>query len=192
MKTAIEKADTLIEALGWIRKFRDKTTVIKLGGSVLANEDALNHLLLDIHFMETVGMRPVVIHGAGSRISAAMEQAGIAPRFVLGRRYTDESSLKIVERVLAEETNHAIAERFQKIGGRAKSLNFQSTPVLKGQLLELKDDSGDMVDLGYVGEVTDVDCELIETLCSDGQTPFIPSMCALTFSFCPSSVAHMQ
>lgn len=177
MKTAIEKADTLIEALGWIRKFRDKTTVIKLGGSVLANEDALNHLLLDIHFMETVGMRPVVVHGAGSRISAAMEQAGIEPRFVQGRRYTDAQSLDIVERVLATETNHALAERFEKIGGRAKPLNFQSTPVLKGELLNLEDESGEPVDLGFVGNVTEVDCDVIEELFKSGQTPFIPSMC---------------
>jgi len=177
LKTAIEKADTLIEALGWIRKFRDKTTVIKLGGSVLANEDALNHLLLDIHFMETVGMRPVVVHGGGARISAAMDVAGIEPRFVQGRRYTDQKTLDIVQRVLATETNHALAERYEIIGGRSKTLNFESTPVLQGQLLKLTDEDGEAVDLGFVGEVTKVDCGVIEDICHNGQTPFIPSMC---------------
>lgn len=177
MKTAIEKADTLIEALGWIRKFRDKTTVIKLGGSLLANQDALHHLLLDIHFMETVGMRPVIVHGAGSRISAAMDAAGIEPRFVQGRRYTDQQTLEIVERVLAVETNNDLAERFEKIGGRAKTLNYQSTPVLQGKLLKLADESGADVDLGFVGEVTKVDHAVINDLCHSGQTPFIPSMC---------------
>ena len=177
MKTAIEKANTLIEALGWIRKFRDKTTVIKLGGSVLADQDALHHLLLDIHFMETVGMRPVVVHGAGARISAAMDKAGIEPRFVQGRRFTDQATLDIVERVLSVETNHDLVERFEKIGGRAKSLNFESTPVLEGQLLELKNEDGADVELGFVGEVTRVDRKTIDELCHQGQTPFIPSMC---------------
>ena len=177
MKTAIEKANTLIEALGWIRKFRDKTTVIKLGGSLLANEDALHHLLLDIHFMETVGMCPVIVHGAGSRISAAMDSAGIEPRFVQGRRYTDQPTLEIVERVLGVETNNYLADKFEAIGGRAKTLNFESTPVLEGQLLNLVDEDGSNIDLGFVGEVTKVDQATIEQLCRDGQTPFIPSMC---------------
>jgi len=177
LKTAIEKANTLIEALGWIRKFRDKTTVIKLGGSLLANEDALHHLLLDIHFMETVGMRPVIVHGAGSRISTAMEKAGIEARFVQGRRYTDQQTLEIVERVLAVETNNDLANRFEKIGGRAVKLNFESTPVLEGKLLKLTGDDGAEIDLGMVGEVTKVDRLVIDDLSYAGQTPFIPSMC---------------
>ena len=77
MEEAIAKADTLIEALGWIRQFRDKVTVIKLGGSVMEDEIALRHVLIDIVFMETVGMRPVVVHGGGAAISRAMEAAGI-------------------------------------------------------------------------------------------------------------------
>ena len=177
MQQAIQKADTLIEALGWIRQFRDKTTVIKLGGSMLDDVDALHHILLDIHFMETVGMRPVVVHGGGSRISKAMKEAGVEPRFVQGRRYTDEQTLEIVERVLATETNHFLAEEFEKIGGRAMTLNFESTPVLTGKRLELTDESGDPVDLGYVGDVTKVDRLVIDNLCYAGQTPFIPSMC---------------
>ena len=82
MQDAIQKADTLIEALGWIRQFRGKTTVIKLGGSIMKDEDALRHVLVDIVFMETVGMRPVLVHGGGAAISAAMDQAGIAPNFI--------------------------------------------------------------------------------------------------------------
>jgi len=174
---AIEKADILIEALGWIRQFRDKTTVIKLGGSVLNDLDALRHTLLDIHFMETVGMRPVVVHGGGNRISQAMQEVGIEPRFVQGRRYTDEGTLAIVEKVLAEETNHELADIYEKIGGRAMTLNFLSTPVLYGKKLSLHDPEGNEVDLGWVGEVTRVDRQVIENLCYAGQVPFIPSMC---------------
>lgn len=173
----IRKADTLIEALGWIRQFRDKTTVIKLGGSILKDEDALNHLLLDIHFMETVGMRPVIVHGGGSRISEAMEKAGIAPNFIEGRRYTDQPTLEIVEKVLAEEINNELAERFEKIGGRAMTLNFQSTPVLTGEKLVIQDNEGDDIDLGFVGQLTHVDRLVIDNLCYAGQVPFIPSMC---------------
>ena len=114
MQDAIEKADVLIEALGWIRRFRDKVTVIKLGGSVMENENHLRHLLLDIVFMETVGMRPVVVHGGGAAISRAMDAAGLTPRFIQGRRYTDDATLAIVEQVLAYETCESIAKRIEE------------------------------------------------------------------------------
>ena len=174
---AIEKAKTLIEALDWIREFRDKTTVIKLGGSVLDNAESLHHILVDILFMETVGMRPVIVHGAGKRISRAMQDAGIAAKFIHGRRVTDQPTLEIVERVLAQETNEFLAKEFEKIGGRAMTLNFGSTPVLFGEPLELKSNEGIPVDLGYVGQVTKVDRLVIDNLCYAGQVPFIPSMC---------------
>ncbi len=177
MEAAIGKADTLIEALGWIRQFRDKITVIKLGGSILDNADMLRHILLDILFMETVGLRPVVVHGGGARINAAMQEAGIQPRFVQGRRYTDTATLGIVERVLAEETNEYLAAEFEKIGGRAMTLNFKSTPVLFGKQITLPGDDGTPIDLGFVGDVTEVDRLVIDNLCYAGQVPFIPSMC---------------
>src|ERR1700755_2821578 len=103
VQDAIEKADLLIEAMGWIRQFRDKITVIKLGGSVMEDPDSLRHLLVDIGFMETVGMRPLVVHGGGAAITRAMAEAKIEPRFIQGRRYTDDATLEIVERVLAGE-----------------------------------------------------------------------------------------
>ena len=139
---AIQKADTLIEALGWIRTFRDTTTVIKLGGSVLEHPDALRHLLLDIVFMTTLGMRVIVVHGGGKAISRAMDEAGIEPRFVQGRRYTDEATLDIVEKVLATELNHELVARLEEYGGRAMSLNFLSTNVLFGERLTLDGPDG--------------------------------------------------
>ena len=176
MQKAIEKADTLIEALAWIREFRGKTTVIKLGGSLLGDVDALHHILLDILFMESVGMRPVVVHGGGKEVSAAMADAGITPRFVQGRRYTDDATLDIVEKVLATEVNQFLADEFVRIGGRAKMLNFETTPVLKGEPLQLADDDGASVDLGHVGVVTSVDRATIESLSNSGMVPLIPSM----------------
>ena len=173
---AIQKADTLIEALGWIRRFRDTTTVIKLGGSVLEHPDALRHLLLDIVFMTTLGMRVVVVHGGGKAISRAMDEAGIEPRFVQGRRYTDEATLAIVEQVLATELNHDLVTKLEEYGGRAMSLNFLSTNVLFGERLELDGPSGEPLDLGHVGEVTRVDRLTIDNLAYAGQVPVIPSM----------------
>jgi acetylglutamate kinase len=173
---AIQKADTLIEALGWIRKFRDTTTVIKLGGSVLEHPDALRHLLLDIVFMTTLGMRVIVVHGGGKAISRAMDEAGLEPRFVQGRRYTDEATLAIVERVLATELNHELVAKLEEYGGRAMSLNFLSTNVLFGERLSLAGPAGEPLDLGHVGEVTRVDRLTIDNLAYAGQVPVIPSM----------------
>src|SRR6478672_175034 len=102
---AIRKADVLIEALGFIRKFHGKFTVIKLGGSVMEDPESLRALLVDVVFMQTVGLRPVVVHGGGKAITVAMAKAGLEPTFVQGRRYTDDATLAIVARVLAEEVN---------------------------------------------------------------------------------------
>ncbi len=175
-KKAIQKADTLIEALGWIRRFRDTTTVVKLGGSVAEHPDSLRHLLLDIVFMSTLGMRVVVVHGGGKAISRAMDEAGIEPRWVQGRRYTDEATLAIVERVLATEVNHDLANRIEEYGGRAMPLNFGTTNVLFGERLTLPGPDGTPLDLGHVGEITRVDRLTIDNLTYAGQVPVIPSM----------------
>ncbi len=180
VQEAIEKADLLIEAMGWIRQFRDKITVIKLGGSVMEDPEALTHLLIDVVFMETVGMRPIVVHGGGAAISRAMNEAKIEPRFIQGRRYTDDATLAIVERVLAGEINEAIAARIEELGGRAMPLNFVGTEnnnVLFGERLTLQGDLDQPIDLGHVGRVTRVDRDTIENLCYAGQVPVIPSMC---------------
>lgn len=174
---AIEKADVLIEALGWIRRFRDKITVIKLGGSAMEDRDALRHILLDLVFMETVGMRPVVVHGGGAAISRAMDEAGIVPQFIQGRRYTDPATLSIVQRVLGQEVCEYLARRIGELGGAATPLNFRSHQVLFGNRIELEDDEGGKLDLGLVGEVSQVDTERILSVCSSGSIPVIPSLC---------------
>jgi len=174
---AIHKADVLIEALGWIRRFRDKVTVIKLGGSVMEDETALGHLLLDIVFLETVGMRVVVVHGGGAAISRAMDAAGIQPRFIQGRRYTDDATLAIVERILGYETNEHLAAKIEEFGGRAMPLNFRTTNVLFGERMAISDGNGQAIDLGHVGRVTRVDRTTIDNLCYSGTVPVIPSMC---------------
>ncbi len=174
MQEAIQKANTLIEAMGWIRQFRGKTTVIKLGGSLLENEDARRHILLDVIFMETVGMKPVIVHGGGKAINLELEAAGIEAKFVRGRRMTDEPTLRIVEKVLAGSLNRQLTDEIELLGGRAMNLSFETTNVLFGDKMPIEDG----VDLGYVGEVTRVDRDVIEGLSYTNQVAVIPSMCA--------------
>jgi len=177
LQEAIEKADVLIEALTWIRQFRGKITVIKLGGSLMEAPGALTHLLLDVVFMETVGMRPVVVHGGGAAISRAMAEAGLKPRFIQGRRYTDDEALRVVEQVLAYQINEQMARQIENLGGRAKPLNFRTGNLLWGERIRLSGPDGGPIDLGHVGTVTRVDCDTIHQLCRQGIVPVIPSMC---------------
>src|SRR5947209_16751817 len=119
MNDAIRKADVLIEALSYIRTFRDKLTVIKLGGSAMEDPDALRATLQDVAFMETVGLRPILVHGGGKPIDRAMEAAGLQPKKIQGRRVTDDDTLGIVVRVLREEINAGIVAQIRELGGRA-------------------------------------------------------------------------
>ncbi|MDR0391175.1 MAG: acetylglutamate kinase [Planctomycetaceae bacterium] len=161
----------------WIRQHRDKKTVIKIGGSLMEDETAMTHLLLDIVFMETVGMKPVLIHGGGAAISQAMSVAGIEPRFVQGRRYTDAASLEIVKRVLGKEINEHLAEQINKFGGQAKPISFyHGTNVLFGEKLFLNDENGEVIDIGLVGKITSVNVDMIEMLCNNYIIPVIPSV----------------
>jgi acetylglutamate kinase len=173
---AIAKADTLIEAMGWIRKFRGKTTVIKLGGSLMDDTVAMHHILLDIIFMESVGMRPVIVHGGGPSINKAMDAAKIEPVWIKGRRVTDEKTLAIVEKVLAGELNEQLTNEIERLGGRAMNLSINTTQVLFGEKLLLDEPGCEPIDLGFVGHVTRVDRQPIESLTYTEQIPVIPSM----------------
>jgi len=170
---AIAKANTLIEAMGWIRRFRGKTVVIKLGGSLVDDQNALMHILLDVIFMESVGMKPVLVHGGGKAINRALAEAGIEPNFVRGRRVTDAETLKIVQKVLAGELNVFLTEEMERLGGRAMNLSFETTNVLFGE--KFVPESGE--ELGFVGQVTRVDRDVIEGLSYTDQVAVIPSMC---------------
>src|SRR5712692_523758 len=123
MDDAIRKADVLIEALSYIRNFRNRLTVIKLGGSAMEEADALHATLQDVVFMATVGLRPILVHGGGKPIDRAMTAAGLQPRKILGRRYTDDATLAIVVRVLCEEINAGIVGQIRELGGRAVGLH---------------------------------------------------------------------
>ncbi len=176
MNEAFQKAEILVEALGWIRQFRDRSVVIKLGGSALEDDATVRRLLNDVIFMEAVGMHPVLIHGGGKSINAAMKSAGIEPHWVQGRRYTDEATLEIVATVLAGEISTSLARMIRELGGRAVPLSFLSCNCLVGEKLMLPDEKGQPLDLGFVGQVVAIDRQLIEQTCDAGIIPVIPSV----------------
>src|SRR4051794_33187972 len=174
MDEAIRKAEALIEACGYIRTFRDRLTVIKLGGSAMEDPQALAATLQDVVFMETVGMRPVLVHGGGKAIDRAMAASGLKPRKILGRRYTDEATLNIVVSTLLDETNADIVARIRRLGGRAVGLHSGSLQSLFGRRLTLPGPEGQPVDLGHVGTVTQVETDLIGDMCAAHVVPVIP------------------
>jgi acetylglutamate kinase len=176
MNDAIRKAEVLIEALRYIRTFRDRLTVIKLGGSAMEDAASLRATLQDVVFMETVGMRPVLVHGGGKAIDRAMAAAGLKPRKIHGRRYTDDETLNIVVRVLLREVNAGIEAQIRQLGGRAVGLHSNSLQCLFGERLFLTGDDGRPLDLGRVGRVTRVDRALIEDFCAANVVPVIPSV----------------
>jgi acetylglutamate kinase len=176
MDDAIRKAEVLIEALSYIRNFRDRLTVIKLGGSAMEEPEALRATLQDVVFMETVGLRPVLVHGGGKPIDRAMAEAGLRPRKVQGRRYTDEATLEIVVRVLLREINAGLEAQIRRLGGRAVGAHGGALQFLLGEQLFLTDAGGGRVDLGRVGKVTRVDRALLQDFCAAGIVPVIPSV----------------
>lgn len=176
MDDAIRKAETLIEALSYIRRFHHRLTVIKLGGSAMEDPEALTATLQDVVFMATVGLRPILVHGGGKPIDRAMQASGLVPRKVQGRRYTDAATLAIVVRVLIDEINYDIVSRLRGLGGRAVGLHRPPLAVLRGNKFELPGENGQGIDLGRVGVVTEVDTELIESFCAARVIPVIPSL----------------
>jgi acetylglutamate kinase len=175
MNDAIRKAGVLIEALHYIRNFRDRRTVIKLGGSAMEEPETLRATLQDVVFMETVGMRPILVHGGGKPIDRAMAASGLEPRKVRGRRYTDDATLEIVVRVL-KDINAGIEKQIRDLGGRAVGLHSGSLQCLFGERLVLHGEDGQPVDLGRVGTITRVDDALVADFCAAGVVPVIPSM----------------
>jgi len=173
---AIQKARVLTEALGWIRQFRDRHVVVKLGGSALEDPASVTRCLRDVIFMESVGMRPIVIHGGGKSINKAMEKAGIPPRFVHGRRYTDPQTLDIVAKVLCEEVCESVVDDIRTQGGHAIGLSYLTQNVLKGEKLTLPGENGEPLDLGRVGFVSDINRDVLLSVCRARCIPVIPSI----------------
>ena len=148
MEEVIKKAGVLIEALPYIKEFAGKTFVIKYGGKAMVDEALKNSVVQDIVLMKYIGINPVVVHGGGPEISAAMEKAGLKPVFVNGRRVTDKQTMDIVESTLFGKTNKEIVHMFNTHGGKAKGLNGKDENLLITGMLDK--------DLGFVGEIEKV------------------------------------
>jgi len=176
MKEAITKAGALIEAMEYIRQFRGRIVVVKLGGSVLDDTCLQKKLLTDIAFMATVGMRPIIVHGGGKAITKAMNEVGLEAVWVQGRRYTDERTLTIAEHTLVHKINAPICETLEKLKCKVMGLHSLSSCVLFAEVLRLAGENGRKLDLGLVGEVVEVNSELLKTLCADGIIPVIASV----------------
>ena len=175
MEEAIRKAEVLIEALSYIRNFRDRLTVIKLGGSAMEDADTLRATLQDVVFMETVGLRPVLIHGGGKAIDRAMLESGLKPRKVQGRRYTDDETLSIVVRVL-QSISENIHKLIRELGGRSVPLSTNALHALQGERVSFPDETGKQADLGRIGRVSRVDQQLLTDFCQAGVVPILPSL----------------
>ena len=172
MQQAIAKAQTLVEALAYIQRFNNRIIVIKMGGSVMDDETAMADILTDIVFMNTVGMRPVIVHGGGKAINAAMAKSGLEVQFVQGRRYTDQRTLSVVEQVLCNEINRQLVTTIEALGSSAMGLHTLSSGVLFGEKLFLEEGER-KIDLGFVGKVTSVNAKLVELLCQADTIPVI-------------------
>ena len=169
MQDAITKAAVLIEALPYIRRFRGKTVVVKLGGSFMDVSEDLEAVCTDIAFMRAVDIDPVVVHGGGKAITRAMEEAGLKARFVGGLRYTGPEELRIVEDVLATDVNRQIVGLLEKAGAKAEGLTSKTRCALRAEKMA----GAGGADLGLVGKVTSVDALLLRGLCDLGTIPVI-------------------
>jgi acetylglutamate kinase len=176
VEEAIAKAGALIEAMEYIRGFRGRVVVVKLGGSVLDDPVAQKNLLTDVAFMATVGMRPIIVHGGGKAITRAMNEAGLEPVWVQGRRYTDKRTLNIAEHTLVQKVNAPICQTLEGLGCNVMGLHSLSSCVLLAETLRLEGEEGRKLDLGLVGKVIEVNGKLLNTLCADGTIPVIASV----------------
>ncbi len=173
MQNLIEKAATLLEALPYIQKYSGATFVIKYGGSFMDSPDPTlrTEVARDIVFLEAVEINPVVVHGGGKAITRAMEKAGLTAKFVQGLRVTDEATVQVVDQVLSHEINPGIVETINSLGGIAKG--FAGTDLFTCRPLCATGPNGEPLDLGFVGEVTEVNTAPLIECIEKGITPVI-------------------
>ena len=149
--TPTDKASVLIEALPYLQKFSGSTFLIKMGGSCMEDPELVAPLMRDIVFLKVAGIHPIVVHGGGKRISAAMERAGIEAEFVNGLRVTSDKAIEIVEETLGSVVNAEIVEHINDSGGKAAPI--PGTDVFMAKRVQAKDEDGSLVDIGRVGAV---------------------------------------
>ena len=173
MEQIVRRAETLIEALPYIRAFQGKTLVIKYGGAAMEQADLKEQFAKDVLLLRLVGIRPVIVHGGGPQIGALMKRLGKEPRFVGGMRVTDEETMEIVEMVLVGKINKEIVGLINLHGGRAVGVSGKDGTLIRAHKRLHRTADGTMADIGLVGEVDAVNPELIRLLEEDGFIPVI-------------------
>ncbi|MCK4508124.1 MAG: acetylglutamate kinase [Desulfuromonadales bacterium] len=176
MEELIKKANILMESLPYIKRFADKTIVIKYGGNAMVEEHLKESFAKDIILMKYIGINPVVVHGGGPQIGSVMEKMGLESRFVRGMRVTDSATMDVVEMVLGGRVNKEIVANINRHGGRAVGLTGKDGDLIRAKKMEMKTINPDtltpeIIDIGHVGEVESVRPEIIQAL---EQNNFIP------------------
>ncbi len=167
MDTLLFKANTLIEALPYIQKFNNKKVVVKYGGSAMVDEQLQDSVIKDVALLKLVGMEPIIVHGGGKEISKWIDKVGMETRFVQGLRVTDENTVEVAEMVL-NKVNKSLVAKLEKLGVKAVGISGKDGHLLK---VEKKLAGGE--DIGFVGDVTCVHTNLVDTLIEDGFIPVI-------------------
>lgn len=178
MKKIIRKAEVLIDALPYIRSFYGKTFVIKYGGAAQAENELKESFAQDIVMLNFIGIRTVIVHGGGPKISATMKKMGKKPEFIHGQRVTDRETIDIVEMVLGGLVNKEIVGLINKHGGKAVGLSGKDGGLItakKKTIKKVTPETGvdEIIDLGLVGEVTSIEPNIIDSLESNGFIPVI-------------------
>ncbi|MDT8391502.1 MAG: acetylglutamate kinase [Lentisphaeria bacterium] len=168
MKKLIEKAAILMEALPYIQAFRDAVVVIKVGGSMMEDDEKTRSVIRDIVFMECAGMRPVLVHGGGKAISAALNQEKVETTFIGGLRYTCDDTIRVVDRVLHQHVNANLVKMMNEFDGRPFAMSGKN--VLRAEKIRAADG---VTDLGHVGRVVNVDTEQIQWVLKRREVPVI-------------------
>ena len=172
MDQFISKANTLVEALPYIQKFNGKTVVIKYGGNAMINDDLKNHVMEDITLLKYIGINPVVIHGGGPDISAALTSFGIQSEFINGLRVTDAETMRIAQMVLIGKTNKEIVSLIGTKGGKAVGISGIDGTLIKCQKGYTIID-GEKKDIGFVGDIVSINGTVLSDLTKHGYIPVV-------------------
>jgi acetylglutamate kinase len=178
VKKSMERAEILLEALPYIRRFYNKTIVIKYGGHAMIDDELKDSFARDVVMMKYIGIHPVVIHGGGPQIGDFLKKLGIDSKFVQGMRVTDEETMDIVEMVLVGKVNKEIVGLINRHGGKAVGLSGKDGNLIRAEKYYLseekaKDTPPEIIDIGLVGKVRAINAGLIESIEQDGFIPVI-------------------
>lgn len=176
MKDNITKAEILIEALPYVNRFRDHIIVIKYGGHAMTDEAMKSNVMKDIVLMKSVGMHPIIVHGGGPMINEMLGRLQIESQFVDGLRVTDAQTMQVVEMVLSGQVNPDIVSRLNVNGAKAVGLSGKDADLMKVKKYQAQTEAGEEIDLGYVGEITEINHRMLIDLMKDNYIPVISSI----------------